>query len=117
MQPMEKPSKFGVISCILAILVSVLWCAYVVIFSIITEGNINFGIDSGTVAVFLVYGGGLVMAVLTFLLTVAGMTLGIFALRKGEPKRGFAIAGLVINFLWLLPYCVGIIRVFTPFDS
>lgn len=117
MQSVERQSKFGIISSILAILTSVLWFTFVVIFIIITKRNINFGLDSGVVAVILIYGGGLVMAGLTFLLTVAGMVLGFLALRRGEPKRFFAIAGLVINFLWLMPYCVGIVRVFAPLDS
>ena len=40
------------------------------------------------------------------LLTIAGVILGILALRKQDPKRGLAIAGLVLNLLCVMPYCL-----------
>ncbi|KAA0263027.1 MAG: hypothetical protein HS100_08700 [Anaerolineales bacterium] len=46
------------------------------------------------------------MAILTILLASAGVVLGILALRKKDPKRGLAIAGLALNFLCLAPYCL-----------
>lgn len=101
----EKQSRLGTISLILAILVGVIWCAYFIIFGAMTEGGLNFGMDSETAGYTLIFGGGAVMALLTILLTGAGVFLGILALRNKDPKRGLAIAGLVLNLLCLLPYC------------
>jgi hypothetical protein len=118
MQSSEKTTKFGIISSILAILISVFWCTYIVILMIYTQRDVTtIDLTSAFVAVLLVYGGVVVMAVLTFLLTISGMVLGILSLRKGEPKRFFAIVGFVINFLWLLPYCIGCFTFFLPLDS
>ena len=118
MQPQEKPTKFGIISSILAILLSVIWCVYIVILMIYTQREVT-SIDIAGALVFTVffYGGLLVMAVLNFLMTITGMVLSVLSLRKGEPKRFFAIVGFVINFLWLLPYCIGCFTFFLPLDS
>lgn len=71
-----------------------------------TEGGLNFGMDDETAGYTLIFGGGAVMAILTILLASAGVVLGILALRKKDPKRGLAIAGLALNFLCLAPYCL-----------
>lgn len=102
----EKQPKLGTISFVLAILVGVIWCAYFIIFGAMTEGGLNFGTDSETAGYTLIFGGGAVMAGLTILLTSAGVVLGILALRNKDPKRGLAIAGLVLNLLCLIPYCL-----------
>lgn len=107
----EKQPKFGTISFILAILVGVIWCGYFIIFGAMTEGGLNFGMDGETAGYTLIFGGGAVMAGLTILLTGAGVVLGILALRKGDPKRGLAIAGLILNFLCLAPYCLMLVFV------
>ena len=118
MQAQEKPTKFGLISSIFAIFISVLWFVYIVILMIYTQREVtSIDVNSAFIAVILVYGGSLFMTVLTFLFTIAGMVLSILSLRKGEPKRFFAIAGFVIHFLLLLPYCIGCFTFFIPLNS
>jgi hypothetical protein len=118
MQPQEKQTKFGIISSILAILLSVIWCVYIVILMIFTQREVtSIDVNSAIVTALFFYGSIVAITVLTFLLTIAGMVLSILSLRKGEPKRFFAIAGFVINFLWLLPYCIGCFTFFIPLDS
>lgn len=118
MQPQEKQTKFGIISSILAILISVIWGVYIVIMMFFTQQEVT-SIDPNTAVVtaILFYGSIVVITVLTFLLTISGMVLSILALRKREPKRFFAIAGFVIHFLLLLPYCIGCFTLFIPLDS
>lgn len=106
MQSPEKPTRLGTVSFILAIIIAVLWCIYFILFAAMTEGGLTFGTDSETAGYAIVLGGGTVMAVLTFLLALAGIILGIMALRKQDPNRGLAIAGLVLNFLCFAPYCL-----------
>ena len=106
MQSPEKPSRLGTISFILAILVVVAWCIYLIIFTATTEGGLNFGTDSETAGYAVVLGGSVVMMVLTVLLTLSGIITGAFALRNKDSKRGLAIAGLVLNFLCFAPYCL-----------
>jgi bacteriorhodopsin len=102
----EKPDKLGAISLILAIIIVILWCVYFALFAAMTEGGVTFGMDGETAGYALVLGGGTIMMILTILLTLAGIVLGIMALRKKDPKRGLAIAGLAINFLCFAPYCL-----------
>lgn len=106
MQSPEKPSRLGIISFILAILVVVVWCIYLIIFAATTEGGLNFGTDSETAGYAVVLGGSVVMMALTILLTLSGMITGALALRNKDSKRGLAIAGLVLNFLCFAPYCL-----------
>ena len=102
----EKSTRFGTISIILAILVAVLWCVYFIIFAVMTEGGLNFGMDAETAGYTVVLGGGFGMAIVTMMLTFSGTALGILGLVKKEAKRGLAIAGLAINFLCFAPYCL-----------
>ncbi|MBK7450003.1 MAG: hypothetical protein IPJ47_11465 [Anaerolineales bacterium] len=111
MQSPEKTTKLGTISFILAIIVVVLWCIYFALFAAMTEGGATFGMDGETAGYAIVFGGGVVMAVLTVLLTLAGIILGVMALRKADPKRGITIAGLTINFLCFAPYCLLLILI------
>jgi hypothetical protein len=111
MQSPEKPTRLGTISFILAIIIVVLWCIYFILFAAMTEGGLTFGTDSETAGYALVLGGGVVMAVLTILLTLAGIITGVLALRNQDPKRGLAIAGLVLNFLCFAPYCLLLVLV------
>src|SRR5688572_26029004 len=101
----SKPTKFGTISFVLAIIVVVLWCIYFVLFGVMVEGGVTFGMDPETAGYVLVLGGGTVLVILTVLLTLVGIIYGILALRKQDPKRGLAITGLVLNFLCFAPYC------------
>ncbi len=109
MQPPEKQTRLGTFSFILAILVAVIWCVYFLLFGVMTEGGLNFGMDGETAGYTLIFGGGAVMAILTIVLTGAGVAFGILALRNKDPKRGLAIAGLALNFLCLAPYCLVLI--------
>lgn len=106
MQSPEKPSRLGTISFILAILVAAIWCIYFIIFAATTEGGLNFGADAETAGYAVVLGGGLVMGILTVLITLAGIITGILALRNKDPKRTLAIVGLALNFLCFAPYCL-----------
>jgi len=113
-----KPTKFGIISSILAVLISVVWFVYIVIMMIFTQREVtSIDVNSAIVTTVLFYGSIMVITGLTFVMTIAGMVLSVLSLRKGEPKRFFAIAGFVINFLWLLPYCIGCFTFFIPLDS
>jgi hypothetical protein len=106
MQLPEKITRFGTISVILAVLVVVLWCVYLIIFASMTEGSLNFGMDAETAGYTVVLGGGFSIAIATILLSFSGIVLGILGLVKKEAKRGLAIAGLAINFLCFAPYCL-----------
>lgn len=106
MRSPEKTPHLGTISFILAILVVAIWCIYLIIFAATTEGGLNFGTDAETAGYTVVLGGGLVMGVLTVLITLAGIITGVLALRKKDPKRTLAILGLVFNFLCFPPYCL-----------
>ncbi|NWF62702.1 MAG: hypothetical protein HXY38_00175 [Chloroflexi bacterium] len=87
MESSGKASRLGAISFILTILVVVLWCIYLIIFAATTEGGLNFGADSETIGYAVVLGGGLVMGVLTILLTLSGIITGGLALRDKDSKR------------------------------
>lgn len=106
METNEKPTKFGTISFVLAIAVVVLWCIYLVLFGLMVEGNVTFGMHPETAGYVLLLGGGTVLAILTVLITLAGIIFGFLALRKQDPKRTLAISGLVLNFLCFAPYCL-----------
>lgn len=111
MQFTEKPSRLGIISFILAILVVVVWCVYFIVFAATTEGGLNFGTDSETAGYAVVLGGGVAMGVITILLTLSGIVTGVLALRNKDSKRVLAISGLVLNFLCFAPYCLLLILV------
>ncbi len=106
MQPLKKTPRLGTISFVLAILVVVIWCIYLIIFAATTEGGLSFGTDAETAGYTVVLGGGLVMGALTILITLAGIITGILALRNNDPKRTLAILGLAFNFLCFAPYCL-----------
>lgn len=103
----SKPTRLGTISFALAMLVVLLACIYFALFAAVTEGGMTFGMeDSETAGYTIILGGGLVLMILTFLITLVGTILGILAIRKKDPKRGLAITGLVLNFLCVAPYCL-----------
>ena len=58
--------------------------------------------ESAGYAGFLI--GPVILGVITLGLGIAGAVLGIQAIRKQDPKRGFAIAGLALNFICLCPF-------------
>lgn len=103
----SKPTKFGTISFALAMLVMLLACIYFSLFAAVTEGGMTLGMrDSETAGYTIILGGGLVLMILVFLITLVGTIFGILALRNKDPKRGLAITGLVLNFLCFAPYCL-----------
>lgn len=88
MQTQEKPTKFGLISSILAILISVIWFVYIVIMMIFTQQEVtSIDVNSAILTAILFYGGILGITGLTLLITISGMVLSILSLRKREPKR------------------------------
>ncbi len=118
MQSQEKPTKFGLISSILAILISVLWIVFIIIMMIFTQREVtSIDVNSAIVTALLFYGSILAIPGLAFLFNILGIVLSVLSLRKREPKRFFAIAGFVIHFLMILPYCIGCITFFMPLNS
>ena len=115
MQSPEKPSRLGTISFILAILVVVVWCIYLIIFAATIDGGLNFGLNDETAGYLVVLGGSAVMIILTILITLSGIITGALALRNKDSKRGLAIAGLVLNFLCFAPYCL--LLIFIAFSA
>mgnify|MGYP001182299990 CR=1 FL=1 len=107
MQSQGKSSTFGIISSIFAILNIALWVICFVIIFVITQQEVTSAVIVSIAA----------MVALTPLIAIAGMILSVISLRKGEPKRFFAIAGLVIHFLFLLPTCFNWITFFMPIES
>ncbi|HEY2980659.1 MAG TPA: hypothetical protein VGJ22_05725 [Anaerolineales bacterium] len=100
--PSPAPSKLGRLSLILGALIWIAWCLYFILFAILIEGNQG----SEETGYALVLGGGTVLAILTVLLGIASIVFGILALRKKDPKRGAAIAGLALSLICLAPYCL-----------
>src|SRR5688572_27335868 len=106
----SKPTKSGTISFALAIVVVLLTCIYFALFAAVTEGGMTFGMEDGETAGYtIILGGGLVLMILTFLITLAGTIFGILALRKKDSRKNIAIAGLVLNLLCLVPYLLFIV--------
>jgi hypothetical protein len=100
----DKPgaSKFGTLSLVLGALIWIAWCVYFILFAVLIEGN-QASEETGYA---LVLGGGTILAILTILLGVASVVFGVLALRKKDPRRGAAIAGLVLSLICLAPYCL-----------
>ena len=96
----SKPSRLALISLILGIVIWFLWCSlYGVLGTLAESGKLS---ETAGYAGFI--GGPLVLGVLTLLLGIPGVILGIQAIRKQDPKRGLAIAGLALNFICLCPF-------------
>lgn len=118
MESQGKSSKFGIISSILAILNGALWVVCIVIIFVITQQEVtSIDINNAVLMALLFYGSLAAMVMLTPLITITGMILSVLSLRKGEPKRFFAIASLVIHFIFLLPTCFSCITFFMPIES
>jgi hypothetical protein len=111
MEPSKKPSRLGMISFILAILIVVAWCVYLVVFANMSGISQNADLDAEGFGYLVVLGGSLVMSIITILLSISGIITGVLALRNKDPKRGLAISGLVLNFLCFVPYCLILIFV------
>jgi len=99
----SKPSRLAIISIVVPIIVLLMWCIYIVSFSVLTENTTSLS-DNELIGLSLLFGGGSIVAIVTALLSLAGVVLGILAIRKNDSRKNIAIAGLVINLLCLLPY-------------
>ena len=100
-----KPSRLSVISIIIPILVLIGWCAYTVGFGFLIENSSQLDTGDGELLGFAYLLGGAVLGmVVTVLLLLAGLILGIVALRKKDSRRNLAIAGVAVNLLCILPY-------------
>ena|SRR5688572_13430337 len=99
----SKPSRLAIISIILPILILLVWCIYLISFGVFTESATNTA-DSEATGFALLFLGAPLAGIITVILSLAGAVLGVMAIRKGDSRRGMAIAGLVINLLCLLPY-------------
>ncbi len=97
-----RPSKFGRLSLIFGASIWIAWCVYFVLFAILVGSNPS---DEG-IGYTLIFVGGTVLAILTVLLGVSSIVFGVLALRKKDPKRGAAIAGLALSLICLAPYCL-----------
>jgi hypothetical protein len=95
-----KASRLAVLSFVSGVILWFLWCALYGTLGILAENN-SLSEEAGY-AGFL--GGPLVLGVITLILGIAGIILGVQAIRKKDPKRGLAIAGLVLNFICLCPF-------------
>ncbi|MFN3491943.1 MAG: hypothetical protein ACK40V_06960 [Anaerolineales bacterium] len=95
----SKPSNLALVSIILPIIILLVWCAYVITFGALTENTTDEA--SGFAMIF---GGGAFISGATIALSLAGIILGVIAMRKNDSRKRMAIIGLVINLLCLLPY-------------
>jgi hypothetical protein len=100
----EQPraSKLGRLSLIFGALIWIAWCVYFVLFMVMIGSN---PADEG-IGYTLIFGGGGILAILTVVLGIASVVLGVLALRKKDPRRGAAIAGLALSLICLAPYCL-----------
>lgn len=99
----SKPSRLAIISIILPIVILLVWCVYIISFGILT-GNATNTADDELMGLGLLFGGGSLAGIITVLLSLAGVVMGVMAIRKNDSRKNIAIAGLVINLLCLLPY-------------
>jgi hypothetical protein len=100
----SKPSNLALASIVLPIIILLVWCVYIVVFGVLTENTTDEA--SGFAMIF---GGGALISGVTILLSLAGVVLGVVAMRKNDARKKMAIAGLIINLLCLLPYILMLI--------
>ena len=97
MQSPEKTNRYAMLSYISAILFIVLPpCSHFTFLYVIGAFRWNIPITA-----FLFFD-----SVAIILPAVAGITLGILALRKGDPQQNFAVAGIILNVLLLVLWCL-----------
>ncbi len=95
----STPSRLAILSFGLGAFLWLLWCALYGTLGIMAQNN-TLSEEAGY-AGFL--GGPVVLGLLTLVIGLPGLILGIQAIRKKDPKRGLAIAGLALNFICLCP--------------
>jgi hypothetical protein len=98
--PEEPRSRLAVLSFVCGLVLWFLWCALYGTLGILAETN-NLSESAGLAGFIL---GPVILGVITLGLGIAGAVLGIQAIRKQEVRRGFAIAGLALNFICLCPF-------------
>lgn len=95
----------AVLSFIFGLVIWFLWCALYGTLGILAETD-NLNEYSGLAGFIF---GPVILGLITLGLGMAGAVLGIQAIRKQDPKRGLAIAGLALNFICLCPFLLLII--------
>jgi hypothetical protein len=96
-QPHSRPA---ILSFVCGLVLWFLWCALYGTLGILAETN-NLS-ESAGLAGFII--GPVILGVITLGLGITGAVLGIQAIRKQDSRRGFAIAGLALNFICLCPF-------------
>ncbi len=110
-----KSSKFGIISCLLwlaLVLLGLVGFAVFFYLAVLSGRNLNLRGD-GAQELFLTTAGVVLMAIPV--VHIAALVSGVIGLIRREPKRFFAIAGVVLNGLALLGIVV--FGVFSAFAS
>ena len=100
-----KPSRLAILSFVFGIVLWFLWCALYGTLGVMAENN-TLSESAGLAGYIL---GPVILGIITLGLGIAGAVLGIQAIRKKDPKRGFAIAGLALNFICLCPFLLTIV--------
>ena len=113
----KKTFNLPTLSILVPILILIVWCIYIVFFGVMT-GNTSDSAENETMGYSMLFLGAPLAAVITVILSALGMVFGFVALRKQDPRRGLAIAGLIINFVCLLPYILfGILLLLSAIPS
>lgn len=117
----SRYSKFARASVILGFSAIVPWCllctALIVIVSLNERNPAPAMSPAESNFLTFLFLGPAIASVLSIVMTVAGMTLGILALRKKVANSNTAIVGIVINLICLAPFClVGINLLFAGPD-
>ena len=98
----NRSPRFGLLSIACALLIGVIWCGYSIYSAnLLMQTMETEEAQSGAVAVA---NSGLISNGVTVLLAIIGVALGAMSLRRKETKRGVAIAGLMLNALFLLGF-------------
>ena len=94
-QERTRPRRLGITSIIIGIVTGLGTCLYLVVAGIMVfSGGGEFGV---TLALFCITG----IQSIIGLINLTGLILAILALVRREPKKGLAIAGLLINLVAL----------------
>ncbi len=96
----QPRSRLAVLSFVFGLVLWFLWCALFGTLGVLAETN-NLS-ESAGLAGFIM--GPVILGVITLGVGIAGTVLGIQAIRKQDARRGFAIAGLALNFICLCPF-------------
>lgn len=107
----SQPTRLALISLILPALILLTWCVYfIAAFAVIGGAG---GTENETLGYAVFLGGTTLGIIVTILLALAGLIVGVVALRKKDARRGMALAGVVVNLLCILPYLAALIFTLT----